>query len=266
VPELPEVEAYRRLAERALHRPVDRVQVGDPRFVRGGATPRAVSGLLQGRLLGAVTRIGKLLVFDVMEKGGDSGPARLGLRFGMTGRLLVDGAPGVDALLYSSDRADPAWDRFALHFTDGGALVVRDPRLLGGVHLDPDTAALGPDALSLTPAQLRFALDRSAAPLKARLMDQARIAGVGNLIADEVLWRAGLAPGRAAGSLTPAEQRRLLHHLRRTLGDLLERGGSHTGDLMPERIPGGRCPRDGVELCRDVVGGRTTWWCPAHQR
>jgi formamidopyrimidine-DNA glycosylase len=145
-------------------------------------------------------------------------------------------------------------------------MVVGDPRLLGGVSLDPHESALGPDALSVTAAQLRAALDGSAVALKARLMDQSRLAGVGNLIADEVLWRASLSPLRRAGSLGPSEHRRLLHHLRRTLSDLIERGGSHTGDLMAERRPGGRCPRDGAELRRSVVGGRTTWWCGRHQR
>jgi formamidopyrimidine-DNA glycosylase len=105
----------------------------------------------------------------------------------------------------------------------------------------------------------------TAAPLKARLMDQERLAGVGNLLADEILWRAGLAPGRR----TPLddEEVRVLHRaLRTTLRQLARRGGSHTGDLMEDRTVGRRCPRDGTELRRDVVGGRTTYWCPAHQR
>ena len=261
MPELPEVEAYRRLAEQALDRLVARVQVGDPRFVRGGTSPRRLAAVLRGSAFSAARRRGKLLVLDVEGAG-----HRLGLHFGMTGRLHVDGVSGVEHLVYSSDRGLARWDRLSLRFADGGALVVSDPRLLGGAFLDPDEAALGPDALALRPADLRRALDGSAAPLKARLLDQARIAGVGNLIADEVLWRASLAPARRAGSLSPVEQRRLLHHLRRTLADLIERGGSHLGDLMSERRPGGRCPRDGAELRRSVVGGRTSWWCPRHQR
>jgi formamidopyrimidine-DNA glycosylase len=151
-------------------------------------------------------------------------------------------------------------------FTDGGDLLVHDPRLLGGVSLDPDEDRLGPDALSVTAAQLRDLLAGSAAPLKARLMDQARLAGVGNLLADEILWRASLSPRRRAGSLTPAELRRLHHHLRTTLDELSARGGSHMGDLMLARERGGRCPRDGAELMRATVGGRTTYWCPRHQK
>jgi formamidopyrimidine-DNA glycosylase len=183
----------------------------------------------------------------------------------MTGSLLVDGSSGVEELIYYSRRVETRWERFAVHFADGGSLVVHDPRLLGGVSLDPDEELLGPDATTLTPAQLRGALVGSAAPLKARLMDQARLAGVGNLLADEILWRASLSPQRRAGSLTPADTRRLHRHIRVTLEELSARGGSHLGDLMPARQPGGRCPRDGAELLRSTVGGRTSWWCPRHQ-
>lgn len=131
--------------------------------------------------------------------------------------------------------------------------------------LDPKTSRLGPDALSLTVPELTAALAGSTAPLKARLLDQARVAGIGNLIADEVLWRSGLSPLRPAGSLSTAEVRRLHRALGRTIGDLLDRGGSHLGDFIAERHVGGRCPKDGAELSRATVGGRTTWWCPQHQ-
>jgi formamidopyrimidine-DNA glycosylase len=178
----------------------------------------------------------------------------------------VDERLGVERLAYSSDRYKPEWIRFAVDFADGGRLAVVDPRRLGGVFLDPDEEVLGPDAASVGLAALRAGLDDSRAPLKARLMDQARLAGVGNLIADEVLWRAGLDPRRQAGSLTPAETRRLHRHLRAVITDLVERGGSHLGDFLAARVPGGRCPRDDEPLARDHVGGRTTWWCPRHQR
>jgi formamidopyrimidine-DNA glycosylase len=261
MPELPEVEAYRRLAAAAaLWRPIAEVLTPDDWYLKGGLTAAAVRAALAGRSFSAAARQGKLLLLAT----GDDGPV-LGLRFGMSGRLIVDGVPGVDTLLYSSPRADTRYDRFGVRFADGGGLVVRDPRRLGGVELDPAVDRLGPDAVGLTPAALRAALAGSSAPLKARLLDQGRLAGVGNLIADEVLWRAGLSPLRPAGSLTPNELRRLHRHLRATLHDLLERGGSHTGDLMSERRPGGHCPNDGTPLVRATVGTRTTFWCPTHQ-
>jgi formamidopyrimidine-DNA glycosylase len=142
---------------------------------------------------------------------------------------------------------------------------MRDSRRLGAVTLDPDEDRLGPDALTVTLGELRRALAGSRAPLKARLMDQSRLAGVGNLAADEILWRAGLAPARPAGALTTAELRRLHRHVRGTLDDLLTGGGSHTGELMAERRQGGICPKDGAVLVRHTTGGRTGWWCPVHQ-
>jgi formamidopyrimidine-DNA glycosylase len=261
VPELPEVEAYRLLAEaRALRRTVRLVVAPDDWFLKRGLTGAAARRALTGRRFVAARRTGKLLLLDT---DGD-GPT-LGLRFGMTGRLIVDGAAGVDQLLYSSDREEAAWDRFVLGFDDGGDLRVRDPRRLGGVELDPDESRLGVDALAIRPRELAAAL-RSAAPLKARLMDQAHVAGIGNLLADEILWRAGLDPSRPASSLDDTEVRRLHRHLRRAVADLVERGGSHTGDLQPSRLPGGVCPRDGTPLVRRTVGGRTSWICPTHQR
>ncbi len=262
MPELAEVEAYRRLAELdALGRRIIAVEAPDPWFLKGGIGAADVEEALLGRTLVAARRRGKLLLLDTDEG------RTLGLRFGMSGRLVVDGTPGVDRLRYSSIRDDPVWDRFSLQLASGpGALRVNDPRRLGGVTLDPREEALGPDARTVTGVQLAAALCGSGAPLKARLLDQARLAGVGNLMADEVLWRAGLSPLRPGVSLTLAEVRRLHRNLLRTVELLIDRGGSHLGDLTPHRVPGGLCPRDGRPLRRDTVGGRTTWWCEAHQR
>lgn len=261
VPELPEVERYRQLAEAAaLGRPVAGVSAPDGWYLKRGLTAEEAAAAITGRSFVAARRRGKLMMVDL-----DDGSV-IGLRFGMSGRLLVDGGPGVDQLLYGKATPDGRYDRFRVEFTDGGSLAMSDPRRLGGVELDPDLSGLGPDALGISLAELRSALAGARVALKARLLDQSRIAGVGNLIADEVLWRAGLSPRRVAGGLAPVTVRRLHTHLTSGLADLIERGGSHTGDLMPERRPGGRCPRDGAALVRAMVGGRTTWWCPKHQK
>ncbi len=260
MPELPEVEAYRRLAEeRALGRIIDEVIAPDAWYLKGGVDAGAVTTALVGQTFTAARRIGKLLLLDTED-------LVVGLRFGMTGRLMVDDADAVGELLYTSKADRPEWDRFALRFADGGIFRMQDPRRLGGVLLDPEEARLGVDAATVTLPTLRAVLGSSTAPLKARLMNQAHLAGVGNLLADEALWRAGLDPTRPAGGLGAAEIRRLQKHLVATIADLSERGGSHTGDLRPHRAPGGRCPKDGAELVRATVGGRTTWWCPKHQR
>lgn len=258
MPELAEVEYYRRLAETALHRRITKVDAPDAWFLKGGLTASALRKAVKGRSFTATRRIGKLLLLET------GGPV-VGLRFGMTGVLLVDGSRGVDELVYSSMRDEPAWDRVTFRFADGGDLRIRDPRRLGGVLLDPDEARLGADAQTVDLAGLRAALAGSRTALKARLMDQARLAGVGNLAADELLWRAGLDPAREAGSLTPTELKTLHRHLKKTFADLLARGGSHTGALQEHRVPGGRCPKDGASLERRTIGGRTTWSCPHHQ-
>ena len=264
MPELPEVEGYRMLADqRALGRPISVVMAPDLWYLKRGLDPGAILGALVGRQFQHARRKGKLLLLDVGAPLEDPDTV-LGVHFGMSGRLIVDGAASVGRLLYSAG-SDGIYDRFTVRFADGGWLAVRDPRRLGGVELDPDEARLGPDALLVTPRELRQALAGSHVALKARLLDQAKLAGVGNLIADEVLWRAGLAPGRPSNSLTAAELRRLHRHLSAGLAQLIERGGSHMGDLEPHRHPGGLCPRDHTPLTRATVGGRTTWWCPRHQ-
>lgn len=260
MPEILEIEAYRRAAERVVGRSIKRVIASDSWYVKGGASPSGVRRALTGTAVNAVRRTGKLLLLDI-----DRGPV-LGLRFGMTGRLIIDEVVAIDGLEYGPRRDETSWDRFTMHFDDGGTLRINDPRRLGGVQLDPDESALGPDALTLSRKDLAAALDRSATPVKARLMDQARIAGIGNLLADEILWRAGIDPIRAAASLDKAEITRLHRHVTATLAELMERGGSHTGDLQAERERDGHCPRDGAPLLRRTVGGRTTYSCPMHQR
>ena len=260
MPEILEIEYYRRLAIGALGRPIVAVSAPDLWYLKGETDAALVTATLAGDSFVAARRIGKLLLLDL------AGGAVLGLRFGMTGVLELDDTDGIDDLRYGSTRREPSWVRFAVRFGDGGELRMRDARRLGGVELDPPEERLGADALSLTGPELRAALAGSRAPLKARLMDQHRIAGLGNLLTDEILWRARLDPARPAGDLDPTARRRLHRHMRATLDLLLERGGSHTGDLMVARERGGSCPRCGAPLLRRTIGGRTTYSCTLEQR
>lgn len=253
-----EVEVYRQLADLAVGRAITRVHAADAWYLKRGTTAGQLRSALVGRMVTATRRIGKLLLVDT------DGPT-LGLRFGMTGRLVVDGRAPIERLEYSSARDDPSWIRFALGLDGLGDLRLVDPRRLGGVELEPDEARLGIDALAVGTAQLRDLLAGSRAPVKAWLLDQGRLAGVGNLIADEVLWRAGIDPARRAASLDTVEVRRLHKHLVATIVDLTGRGGSHTGDLHQARARGATCPRDGAPLERRTIGGRTTYSCPRHQ-
>ena len=260
MPEGVEIEYYRRHADAVVGETVAEVCAPDDWFLKKGTTAPELRAALVGATIEAARRRGKLLVLDA------SSGHRLGLRFGMTGRLVLGEESAIEYLEYSSPRNDPAWDRFILVFASGQEMRIRDPRRLGGVELDPDEDELGHDVFTITPAQLRDRVLVGSVPLKARLLDQGRVAGIGNLIADEVLWRSGIDPARRADSLDSSESRKLHRHLRKVLDDFLADGGSHTGRLQPARIRGGHCPKDGAELLRRQIGGRTTFSCPQHQR
>ena len=154
-----------------------------------------------------------------------------------------------------------------MRLDDGRRVRLHDPRRLGRVRLDPDLSRLGPDVLTLRRGELVRALAHRRAPVKAVLLDQGAIAGLGNLLVDETLWWASLDPRRRADTLDAIELETLHRTIRRRLPIMMRRGGSHTGTLSPAvRAIGGPCPRDGGPLARMTVGGRTTVWCPSHQR
>ncbi len=258
MPELIEIEFYRQAAAVAVGRRIATVDAPDAWYLKGGLDAAMLIEVATGATVEAVRRHGKLLLVDLADR------PTLGLRFGMTGRLVVDGGSIIERLEYSSHRHDPAWNRVGFAFDGGGEMHISDPRRLGGVELDPDLTRLGPDAATITPAALRLAIAGPVA-LKARLLDQARIAGIGNLIADDTLWRASLSPRRTGDSIDDRDLRRLTKSVRASIGELTAAGGSHTGALQSLRAGGGVCPRCGRALDRTTVGGRTTVWCPAHQ-
>ena len=260
MPELPEVERARSYIEaNAVGRTIADADDTDTWVCRPHA-PGEIAGAVEGATLIAAHRRGKAMWMDT----GDGGPV-LGLHLGMAGRIFVDEHSGGDPAPYIAAGANPGWDRFTVRFADGGRLVLHDPRRLGRAVLDPRIDGLGPDAAEVGRAVFRDRVRTGAAPVKARIMDQAVVAGVGNLLADEALWQARLSPRRPAGALTDEEVDRLRVKLRAAIRHALGHGGVHHGELIPHRRPGGRCPRCGAELERATVGGRTTWWCPAEQ-
>ncbi len=209
----------------------------DGRYGRGGTTPRRLGSALAGRTFTAARRRGKLMLLDT------SGGPTLGLRFGMTGGLVVDGSQALDRLRYGPGVFDEKWVRARVDFGDGGALLVHDPRRFGSLELAPDESRLGPDALAVTRAELAAALSlppgrARSAPLKARVMDQERLAGVGNLLADEILWRAGLDPQRR-DALADDE----LRHLHTEPSGHAPPARAARG--LPHRGPDGGTARDG---------------------
>jgi formamidopyrimidine-DNA glycosylase len=253
VPEGLEVELYRRAAEATIGRRIGGVEVDD-RLTVEPLAPRLVDEHVV-----AARRIGKLLLLDT------TGPT-LGLHFGMTGRIVVDGRGPIERLQYGAAGDLSHWDRLLVTFDDGGQMRVNDPRRWSSYTLDPDTCGFGPDLLRVTRPQLAAALARRRTAVKAVLLDQRAVAGLGNLCVDEVLWRAGVEPARSADSLNPEEIAALHAAIRRDLPRMLRRGGSHTGTLSPDlRRVLGACPLDGAPLLRSTVAGRTTVSCSRHQ-
>jgi formamidopyrimidine-DNA glycosylase len=249
MPELPEAERARREIEKTLGRRIAAVDDADGYVCRPHA-PGEIASAFEGRVLTSAHRRGKFLW---VETDDGAGPV-LGLHLGMAGRIVVDGTP-----------SPRNWDRFSLAFEDGGRLALRDKRRLGRAVLEPDYSHVGPDAGEVGAAEFRRRIGAGSAPLKARLLDQGHVAGIGNLLADEVLWRAKLSPRRPAGELSKAELDRLHRHLRAAIADAVRLGGVHTGTFVEHRGRDGACPRCGTPLERATVGGRTTYWCPLDQ-
>ncbi|HEY3493112.1 MAG TPA: DNA-formamidopyrimidine glycosylase family protein, partial [Polyangiaceae bacterium] len=223
------------------------------------ASPGLAAALIGTEVVRA-DRIGKLVLLRT------DGPT-LGLHFGMTGRLIVDEVPALDRLEYGSSRDLAPWDRFCIEFADGGVLRVNDPRRWATFTLDPDVSRLGPDLFDVTADELASALGRRRTSVKAVLLDQRAIAGLGNLLVDELLWQSSIDPARRADELLSDEVLRLHATMRTELPAMLARGGSHTGTISPAvRALLPPCPRDGAGLTRRRVGGRTTVSCLLHQR
>jgi formamidopyrimidine-DNA glycosylase len=266
VPELPEVENARAVIARGG---VDReiVDVDDhDRWVCRPHPPGEIRAALVGRRLTTAHRQGKSMWCET------SGPGPvLGIHLGMSGKIVVadpDGTEidGGDYWERGRAKGDYRFARFALTFADGGRLMLVDPRRLGRVRLEPPVEELGPDAATITPAQFRAMLDRGTAPIKARLLDQHAIAGIGNLLADDILWRAKVHPGKRVDDLTADEVAALLRATRYTVRTAVRDGGVHALGIVEFRRPGGHCPRDGTEMVHGTYGGRSTWWCPLDQR
>jgi formamidopyrimidine-DNA glycosylase len=256
MPELPDVEGFRRvLAEHGAGHRIERVAVADAGVLHDTG-PARLRRALTGRRFAEPARHGKWLIART-----DGRPAVL-LHFGMTGRLVPCGAGEPPA----------PHDRVTFALDDGSELRFRDQRKLQGIWLAPSEAdagrvlaGQGPDALALSRGDLDRLLAGRRGGLKAALTDQSLVAGLGNLLADEILWRARLHPARPAGRLADDERARLHGALRRVLRDAVAAG---CVPARPSWLTGRRderdavCPRCGTALARGRLTGRSTVWCP----
>jgi formamidopyrimidine-DNA glycosylase len=277
MPELPEVERARKLAQRVANgRTIDRAAIADDRIVIEDIPPRTLTRKLRGRTVRAVHRKGKQLWFELDR------PPHLLIHFGMAGGLRVPNEAPLQLASSASkeDRAwPPKWTKLHLHFDDGGELVFMDKRRLGRVRLrndpvnEPPISLLGFDPLLEMPPLKRFAelLRTRNAPIKAVLLDQSFAAGVGNWIADEVLYQSRIDPRRKASSLNDEEIKRMRTALRRIIGKAVEVNAEKSrfpkSWLFHHRWGKNSKARTarGEAIKHITVGGRTTAWVPQVQ-
>lgn len=276
MPELPEVETARKVLENALDREISAIDDTDHWVCRPHPPGEIAHALVGGRLTAAHRR-GKTMWCET-----DTGHT-LGVHLGMGGRVVVTNDQG-ERVGGGPERPDrqprkPEWNRFTMVFADGGEFRLFDKRRLGRIRLDPSLDGVGPDAEHISPTEFRARISRtgtaaggaggvgrrSRTAVKARLLDQSVLAGVGNLLADEALWRAKINPAARADELDRKDLDRLYRNLEKSLKSAIANGGVHTGEVIEHRHPGGHCPRCGAEMRHGTVGGRSTWWCSREQ-
>lgn len=273
MPELAEVEFFRRRwHEAAVGERVVKVLTHDKKKLLRDLDLPAFRQALTGATLQHSEARAKQMLFRF------SGDGWLGIHLGMSGELSVQPA----------DYPPGKHDHLVL-VTGQHALVFNDPRMFGSVDFHvgkeppPWWAKIAPAILSkefTVEAVAAFLKRRGRAPIKAVMLMQERFPGVGNWMADEILWRAAIHPRRLAGSLKPAEIKTLWRECRTVCRDALRRIAGQGGKLPPDLNihipdtwlfnhrwrPGGTCPKTGQPLAHATIGGRTTCWSPARQK
>jgi formamidopyrimidine-DNA glycosylase len=246
MPELPDVEAFRRVAEPCVGHDILRAVVSDPGILES-LSPAALQKRVKGARVGAVRRHGKHLFVDL------SGNGSLAMHFGTNGSLRR----------LSEKEPDPPYVRLSLVFADGGRLFMADTKL-------------GPDALDRRfdlEAMVKLVGERKR-DIKSILMDQQLVAGIGNIYSDEILFQARIYPGTKTDALDRAQIEHIFAALKHVLKTAVNRSaGSETGAerlpgdfLLRERHAGGHCPRCGTALATLKHSGRTAYYCPRCQR
>ena len=258
MPELPEVEMARRyLQATSLHRTILSARILDERIL-SGVTASRLEQALAGRQFDCALRHGKRLFLKLQDD------LWLTLHLGLTGRLVC----------LKSEDDEPNHTRLRVIFEDGSRLAFDDLRIFGeaGLTRSPqfflEERKIGPDALMQDRQGFLESMLGRRGLIKPALLNQRIVAGLGNLYADEALFQAGICP--KARSLSIKQLAALFSSIQETLkaslavhADLEKLPDSC---LLPHRHPGGRCPQDGVLLSREKIGGRTSYYCPAHQK
>jgi len=259
MPELPDVEVYRRRIEAgALRRRFERVEVLDS-AVLDGVSAQTLGRRLKGRRFEEARRHGKSL-FVLLDSGG-----WVTMHFGMTG----------DAALWAPDGEPPRFACVNFHFDAGGALAFVNQRKLGRIGLTDDPQAyiekhdLGPDALALSEDEFLDLLRDRRGGVKSALLDQSLMAGLGNVYSDEVLYRAKIHSNVKVQDLDEKDLRRLHRAIRKVIEKTIEFNADPSKAprtfLLAHREKGGTCPRCGTAVETIRASGRTSWLCPKCQ-
>lgn len=272
LPELPEVETVRKtLKALVTDKTIESVTVKWPKMIKRDVDQFVDA--LKGQTIIDVRRRGKFLILDTDD-------------FALVSHLRMEGKYGV----YPKDEAMDKHTHVIFHFTDGMELRYKDVRKFGTMHLylkgeeflSPPLDQLGPEPLTdeFLAEELSLKLKKTTRSIKATLLDQTTLVGLGNIYVDEALFRAGIHPERAANSLTEKEIEVLHKEIKATLGEAVEKGGStirsyvnsqgQIGMFQLELFVYGRkgepCKKCGNSLEKKVVAGRGTHFCPNCQR
>jgi formamidopyrimidine-DNA glycosylase len=263
MPELPEVETVVRSIAPLLGRRILSAEFGGLRVLRG-CDPDLMAARLRGRRIQAIRRYGKFIVISL------SGGGYLVVHLGMTGRLLLGGQPGKHT--------------HAILTLDRGVLLFDDPRQFGCFQFSEEfperVARLGPEPLEVPFEDFAAALKRRSSRIKALLLNQGFLRGVGNIYADEALFRAGVHPLAVAARLRPERARRLHESIIAVLTEAIAAGGSSISDYVDaegrrgffqvqHRVyqrTGEACVTCGNSIKRLLVSQRSSHFCPKCQR
>ena len=265
MPELPDVETFKRYFDAtSLHQQIHAADVRDA-YVLKGISAREFARRLKGRCFESTRRHGKHLFVRADRD------VWLRLHFGMTGSLHYFKHDERAPKPASADASAGRHTRVLFLFTNGHRLAFEDQRKFGEVGLVGDVdqvlknRALGPDALDMNLAQFKEIFGKHHAAVKTILLNQKLIAGIGNLYADEILFRARIHPSTQALALKADTVAKIF----RATGDILRKAIDAAADtdrmpkswLLPHRGRGGKCPRCGCRLKSATIGGRTAWFC-----
>lgn len=259
MPELPDVEVFRQyLNATSLHQQIQEVRSLDSNIL-WKTSPARFRSVLNRSELQETIRHGKYLFARLSRNG------YLGFHFGMSGSLKY----------FKHGDQIPEHTRILICFGNGYHLAYVSVRKLGRLFIANDVPTfvkkqyLGPDALAVDFRTFRSIFENRQGSVKTFLMNQHRIAGLGNIYADEILFQAGVRPTRACHQLSAEEWQRIFRIMRSVLNAVIKK------QAQPERFPRSyltphrslkkKCPRCGVQLKRVKVGGRTTFYCPRHQ-